>query len=84
MSFADGWSTFTIPLSAFTVTASSNASTLGGLIRQLKDSNLQTVLTLVNYSLDDLHPATALNSFQFCIADIRLVPYVTPSNTPIE
>ena len=84
MSFADGWSTFTIPLSTFTVTASSNASTLGGLIRQLKDSNLQTVLTLVNYSLDDLHPATALNSFQFCIADTRLVPYVTPSNTPIE
>ena len=85
MSFADGWRTFTIPLSAFSVTDGTGAySTLGGLISQLKASNLQTLVTLVNYPLDDMHPVKALGSFQFCVANIRLVPYGTPGNTPIE
>ena len=85
MSFADGWHTFTIPLSSFPLTeGNGSASTLGGLISQLKSSNLQTILTLVNYTLDSMHPARALSSFQFNIADIRLVPYDTPNNTRIE
>jgi len=79
-SFAEGWKTFTIPLSDFTVTKSSSTSTLGGLIASLKGSNLQTLLTLVNYPLDELHPATAVSNFQFNIANIRLVPYATPAN----
>ena len=84
MSFAEGWRTFTIPLSKFTATQTGAYSTLGGLIAQLKGSNLQTILTIVNYPLDGLHPATALSSFQFNVANIRLVPYNTPANTPIE
>lgn len=79
-SFADGWRTFTIPLSAFDVTRSSATSTIGGLISSLKSSNLQTLLTLVNYSLDELHHAKAVSNFQFNIANIRLVPYSTPSS----
>lgn len=83
MSFADGWRTFTIPLSAFPVTDGGGAySTLGGLIAQLKAANLQTILTVVNYPLDGMHPAKALDTFQFSIADVRLVPYTTPANTP--
>lgn len=84
LSFAEGWSTFTIPLSKFTATQTGAYSTLGGLIAQLKGSNLQTILTIVNYPLDGLHSATALSKFQFNIANIRLVPYNTPANTPIE
>lgn len=84
MSFADGWQTFTIPLTAFSVTESGSYSTIGGLISQLKASNFQTILTLVNYRLDTMHPTTALSSFQFNIANIRLVPYATPANQPIE
>ena len=84
LSFAEGWRTFTIPLSKFTATQTGAYSTLGGLIAQLKGSNLQTILTIVNYPLDGLHPATALSKFQFNIANIRLVPYNTPANTPIE
>lgn len=80
-SFSGGWYTFTIPLSEFTVTQMSGTSTLGGLISLLKNSNLQTIMTLVNYSLDDLHPAKSLDTFQFNIANIRLVPYGTPANT---
>ena len=80
MSFADGWKTFTIPLSAFPVTASTTP-TLGSLIAQLKGSNLQTILKLVNYPLDALHPATAATEFQFSMANMRLVPYSTPANT---
>ena len=53
---------------------------LGGLIGQLKSSNLQTIIKLVNYPLDALHPVQALDSFQFCIANMRLVPYATPAN----
>ena len=85
MSFADGWHTFTIPLSAFSVTTGTGAySTLGGLINQLRASNIQSMLTLVNFTLDGMHPATALGSFQFNIANIRLVPYSTPANKPID
>lgn len=80
VSFADGWRTFTIPLSAFGVTKSSATSTLGGLISLLKSSNLQTLLTLVNYPLDELHPAKAVTNFQFSIANIRLVPYLVPAS----
>lgn len=80
-SFAHGWYTFTIPLSDFTITNNSSTSTLGGLISLLKSSNLQTIMTVVNYTLDDLHPAKSLDSFQFNIANIRLVPYGTPANT---
>ena len=74
MSFADGWKTFTIPLSAFPVTASATP-TLGSLIAQLKNNNLQTIIKLVNYPLDALHPATPASEFQFSMANLRLVPY---------
>lgn len=82
MSFADGWKTLTIPLSTFAATVeNASMSTLGGLISSLKSSNLQTLLTLVNYPLDSMHPSQELESFQFSIADVRLVPYRTPANT---
>ncbi|MBR1413028.1 MAG: hypothetical protein IJ577_07895 [Prevotella sp.] len=81
VSFADGWKTFTIPLSAFRFVASDATMSLSGLIGQLKASNLQTIIKMVNYPLDDLHPAESLNSFQFNIANMRLVPYQTPANT---
>ena len=80
MSFTDGWHTFTIPLSAFPVTKGGSTATLGNLIATLKGSNLQTILTIVNYPLDAAHPAQALDTFQFNIANIRLVPYRTPAN----
>ncbi len=79
-SFADGWRTFTIPLSTFTVTSSSATSTLGGLVASLKSSNLQTLLTLVNYPLDELHPAKEVSNFQFSVANIRLVPCGIPAS----
>lgn len=81
MSFADGWKTLTIPLSAFSMTRSPSTATLGGLINSLMSSNLQTILTLVNYSLDALHPAKEVSNFQFNIANIRLVPYAIPNST---
>lgn len=82
MTFGNGWRTITIPLSTFDVTTSNVAmSTIGGLISSLKSSNLQTLLTVVNYPLDNMHPAVELEDFQFCISDIRLVPYKTPSNS---
>lgn len=84
MSFADGWQTFTIPLSAFPITETASYSTLGGLIDYLKSSNFQTILTVVNFPLDTMHPATALSKFQFNVANIRLVPYTTPANTPVN
>ena len=84
LSFADGWRTFTIPLSEFSVTETDAYSTLGGLINLLKTSNFQTILTVVNFSLDELHPAVALSKFQFNVANIRLVPYSIPSNTLIN
>ncbi len=80
MSFAGGWYTFTIPLTTFKVTKNSGYDTIGGLANSLKKGNKQTIIKLVNYQLDDTHPASALTSFQFNIADIRLVPYHTPAN----
>ena len=82
MNFADGWRTLTIPLSEFPLTKGGRASTIGGLINRLKSSNTQSLFTVVNYPLDAIHPAKALRSFQFSIANIRLVPYATPVNTP--
>lgn len=84
VSFAEGWRTFTIPLSKFKVTANSATSTLGTLIASLKSSNLQTIIKLVNYPLDELHPVQKLNQFQFSMANIRLVPYWMPTNTEEE
>lgn len=81
MSFEDGWKTLTIPLSSFAATSENvSMSTLGGLVSSLKSGNLQTLLTLVNYPLDAMHPAREVSGFQFSIADVRLVPYRTPSN----
>lgn len=81
MSFEDGWKTLTIPLSTFAATSeNASMSTVGGLVSSLKSSNLQTLITLVNYPLDSMHPSVELDQFQFCIADIRLVPNATPSN----
>ncbi len=79
--FSDGWLTLTIPLTTFKSIAGDATMNLGGLIGQLKSSNLQTIIKLVNYPLDALHPVQALDSFQFCIANMRLVPYQTPENT---
>jgi|GEM_PF-4094065 len=81
VSFEDGWKTYTIPLSAFRITESESYSTLGGLASFLLKNKKQTIVKLLNYQLDELHPAHALNSFQFCIADMRLVPYGVPANT---
>ncbi len=81
MSFEDGWKTLTIPLSEFAATSeNASMSTVGGLVSSLKSSNLQTLLTLVNYPLDVMHPSVEAGSFQFCIANIRLVPNTIPSN----
>jgi len=78
--FSDGWKTLTIPLTAFRMVAGDATMTLGGLIGQLKSSNLQTIIKLVNYPLDDLHPSQDLRNFQFSMANMRLVPYSTPVN----
>lgn len=75
--FDDGWKTFTIPMSEFPVVTAT--TTISDLIGTLKKSNHQTILTIVNYPLSELHPTKNLESFQFCIADIRLVPYSTPA-----
>lgn len=80
-SFQYGWKTLTIPLAAFAATHSPAMGTLGNLINSLKSSNMQTILTMVNYPMDALHPAWAPEAFQFCIANIRLVPYAHPANT---
>lgn len=81
MSFADGWKTFTIPLSAFKVTESEAYATVGNLKNYLKKNNKQAIIKMINYQLDANHPAQALSSFQFCIANMRLVPYGIPGNT---
>ena len=73
MSFQEGWKTFTIPLTAFSAAAA--LPSLGDLVSRLKSSKYQTILTMVNYPMDSAHPAQALSSFQFNIANIRLVPY---------
>lgn len=80
MSFADGWKTFTIPLSTFKVTESESYATVGNLMNYLKHNNKQAIIKLINYQLDAAHPAQALSSFQFCIANMRLVPYGIPAN----
>lgn len=82
MTFTDGWRTFTIPLSEFPIAKGGRASTIGGLINRLKSGNTQSLITVVNYPLDAVHPVRELASFQFNIANIRLVPYATPDNTP--
>ena len=81
VSFTDGWQTYTIPLSAFKVTESEAYSTLGGLMSFLLKNKKQCIVKLLNYQLDERHPAQALDSFQFCIADMRLVPSGIPANT---
>ncbi len=82
VSFSDGWKTFTIPLSAFTVINENGWETLGGFISNLKQQS-ETLIKIMNYSLD-AYPAQALESFQFNIANIRLVPYKLPSNKKEE
>ena len=84
VSFADGWQTYTIPLSAFTITENESYSTLGKLSSFLTGGGKQTLVKLLNYQLDATHPAQALSSFQFCLADMRLVPYGVPANTRDE
>lgn len=79
-SFADGWLTFTIPMSAFKVTESETYATLGSLMNYLKKNKKQAIIKMLNYQLDAQHPAQALDSFQFCIANMRLVPYGIPAN----
>ena len=76
-SFADGWKTYTIPLSAFAVTESETYATLGSLRDFLIRNKKQAIIKLLNYQLDGTHPAQALGSFQFCVANMRLVPYHT-------
>ncbi len=80
VSFADGWQTFTIPLNTFKVTESTYP-TVGSLMNFLLDKKKQTIIKMLNYQLDATHPATALDSFQFCIANMRLVPYGIQPNT---
>lgn len=79
-SFADGWRTLTIPLTTFGEIRKDASMTLGSLIATLKGSNLFTIVIPVNYPLDAAHPAQALDSFQFNIANMRLVPYATIPN----
>lgn len=77
---ADGWQTYTIPLSAFKVTESEAYATIGNLADYLVKNKKQTIVKLLNYQLDALHPAQPLDTFQFCIANMRLVPYGIPAN----
>ena len=81
VSFADGWKTYTIPLSAIKATESDQYSTIGNLSNYLIKNKKQAIIKLLNYQLDANHPAQALESFQFCIANMRLVPYGIPANT---
>lgn len=84
MSFKEGWKTYTIPLSAFKVTESTTYATVGNLKNYLRQNKKQTVIKLVNYQLDATHPAQAVSSFQFCLANMRLVPYGIPANKEEE
>ncbi|MBQ8657048.1 MAG: hypothetical protein IJ527_08375 [Prevotella sp.] len=81
VSFANGWQTYTIPLSAFRITESETYATVGSLMNYLKQNNKQAIIKLINYQLDDTHPAQMLSNFQFCIANMRLVPYGIPATT---
>ena len=80
VSYADGWQTFTIPLSTFKVTESEQYATLGALASYLTKNGKQAIIKFLNYQLDSSHPAQALSSFQLCIANMRLVPNTIPSN----
>jgi len=80
VSFADGWQTYTIPLSAFRVTESETYATVGNLASYLLKNKKQAIIKLINYQLDDTHPSQALKSFQMCVANMRLVPYGIPAN----
>lgn len=82
VSFADGWKTFTIPLSAFKVTENSLYDTLGKLSTYLKGVRPAThaIVTFLNYQLDDSHPAQDLSAFQICVANMRLVPIKEKAN----
>lgn len=85
ISFNEGWLTFTIPLSAFAETQSNDDyKTLGRLINSLKTKGLISLIKVMNYDLDGTHTAKALDSYQFNIANIRLVPYKLPSNKKEE
>ncbi len=83
VSFADGWKTYTIPLSAIKVTESERYSTAGSLSDYLLKNKKQAIVKLLNYQLDAAHPAQPIESFQFCVANMRLVPYGTPANTKL-
>ena len=81
VSFADGWKTFTIPLSAFKVTENALYDTLGKLGSYLrKQKSTHAIIKFINYQLDATHPAHQLTSFQFNMANMRLVPYKAPAN----
>ncbi len=80
MDFSDGWLTFTIPLTAFPMATQTGLTNLGAFISSIRASNLQTIFTFVNYTLDSNHPAHAMSSFQFNIADIRLVTTAAPES----
>ncbi|MBP1540773.1 MAG: hypothetical protein ILA25_01190 [Prevotella sp.] len=81
-SFADGWHTLTIPLSKFKWTGDEDKKTLGDLTTYLISNKVQAMIKLMNHELNDgLHPTTRLETFQFNIANIRLVPYKLPNNT---
>lgn len=81
VSFADGWKTYTIPLSAIKATESDQYATIGYLASYLTNNKKQAIIKLLNYQLDAQHPAQPLESFQFCIANMRLVPNSIPVNT---
>jgi hypothetical protein len=78
MDFSDGWLTFTIPLTSFPMVNQAGLTSLSSLLSSLKASNLQTIFTFVNYTLDSTHPAHAMQGFQFNIADMRLVTTAIP------
>lgn len=71
-SFADGWKTFTIPLSAFTELENAY-ETLGKLSAYLLGKKKVAIVKFLNYQLDATHPTQELSSFQFCMANMRLV-----------
>lgn len=81
MDFSNGWKTITIPLSEVGI---AKGQTLAQLVNTLLTGKNQTILTVVNMDYDQLHPARDLDSFQFSIANIRLVPNKPIENTPLN
>jgi hypothetical protein len=79
--FTDGWHTFTIPLTDFAVTKNDTYGTVGNLMNYLLANKKQSIIKILNYQLDATHPAQKLDSFQFCIANMRLVPNEIPENS---